>query len=102
MMTDMDWKRKRVQNRQKISDAREEGSIGLLLFLMVIGGFLFAGNTVMSQMGRMTNSLRRNLARAASEKENPLQKAGKMINQNNEFAGKVCDVTLKDDDRENG
>ena len=84
----MQIKRKLVPNHQKQKAARENGNMGLLLLLMVIGGFVFAGNTMMSQLGRMTGSLRRNLAKAVGKKD-PVRTTGEFIRKNDKVVEEV-------------
>ncbi len=50
--------RKVVENRLKRQNAKDEGNIGLLFGLIIVGGLLFAGHSMLTQMHHVHKSLK--------------------------------------------
>ncbi len=87
--------RHRVHIRQKQQEARENGQFGILFFLICMGFFLFAGNTVLMQMKNLGTSLRQKLSQLFSKNKgelaesDPLKKMGEVVRRNDKVLEEV-------------
>lgn len=50
--------RKVVENRIKQKEAKENGNVNALICLMIVGGLLFAGHSMLTQMGHLHRSMK--------------------------------------------
>ena len=95
--------RKVVENRVKRQQAKEDGNTGLLFGLLIVGGLLFAGHSMLTQMHHFHRSMKdifrslvsRNTVKQVGEE---LEQVGKTLARDE--VREIAPHVMKDNERE--